>query len=88
MSSGLLHRSTGGKWDIDLDNLVYAEHSYFHETNAYYSRLLEIALQGKRDKLNEEGQKAIDYTEQMEQLIQDVQNANMLYYGSRKANQK
>jgi hypothetical protein len=88
MSSGLLHRSTGGKWDIDLDNLVYAEHSYFHETNAYYSRLLEIALQGKRDKLNEEGQKAIDYTEQMEQLIQDVQNANMLYYGSQKANQK
>jgi len=84
MQSGVLTRHHDGKWDINLDHLLYADHSYFHETNLYYNHLLEIAVQGKKEVLQEEGKKAVEYNDLMEQLIRDVQQANILYYSSKR----
>jgi hypothetical protein len=84
MQSGVLTRHHDGKWDINLDHLLYADHSYFHEMNLYYNHLLEIAVQGKKEVLQEEGKKVVEYNDLMEQLIRDVQQANILYYASKR----
>lgn len=82
--SKVFEKSGDGKWNIHLENLLETDKSYFTMTKDYYVQLLDLALQGKREQLLEEGKKAVLYSDDMEKLIQDVRNANILYYSNKK----